>query len=361
MTELTMAPVATARLARDVIATHSKSFALASRLLPAHVRNDVMVLYAWCRRVDDIVDGAAVDPRTAWRDAGPATHSVASGFVEPSARPRSEAAAHAGGIDRTPTDVLAQLKQEVEAAYRGDAVPDPLLAAFGDVVRARNIPPSYPAELLRGMAMDLDGTPYETMEDVVTYAWRVAGVVGLMMCHIIGIDDAAAVVPAVHLGIAMQLTNICRDVAEDWQRGRLYVPNDVLARYGAGGLARQLGRPASAIPIDPLRGAVRELLAIADRYYRSADRGMIALPWRAAFAVRSARSIYAAIGSKIKRLECDVSAGRAVVATPQKLAHVATAAMRVVASAPQRVVRRLAGRRHQSPNNPMELADVPRV
>lgn len=336
MTELTMAPVATTRLARAVIAHHSKSFALASRLLPERPRNDVMVLYAWCRRVDDAVDGAVVD-----------------------AAPHFGHAPGVGGPNRA--GVLAQLMQELEMAYRGDAVHDPLLAAFGDVVRARNIPPSYPAELLRGMAMDLDGTSYETVEDLLTYAWRVAGVVGLMMCHIIGIDDATAVAPAAHLGIAMQLTNICRDVAEDWQRGRLYVPNDVLARHGAGGLARQLGRPLAAIPIDPLRGAVRELLEIADRYYRSADRGMIALPWRAAFAVRSARSIYAAIGSKIKHLEYDVSAERAVVATPQKLAHVATAALRVVASAPQRMARRLAGRRHQSPNKTMELADVPRL
>lgn len=320
MSELTLAPVSSAHLAREVIANHSKSFALASRLLPVRARNDVMVLYAWCRRVDDAVDSAPVGP-----------------------------------------GVLAQLTQEVEAAYRGDAVQDPILSAFGDVVRIRAIPQSYPTELLRGMAMDVEGATYLTLDDVIAYAWRVAGVVGLMMCHIIGIDDEAALVPAVHLGIAMQLTNICRDVAEDWQRGRLYIPDDMLERHGGGGLVQQLGRPLSAMPIAALRGAVRELLEVAERYYRSADRGLIALPWRAAFAIRSARSIYAAIGSEVARLDYDISAGRAVVAKSRKLAHVAAAALRTATSAPERWTRRAAGCRHHAPTTTMELADVPRV
>ena len=316
----TLASVSAAYLAREVIAKHSKSFSLASRLLPVRVRHDVMVLYAWCRRVDDAVDNAT---------AGPA--------------------------------VLAPLAQDVEAAYRGDAVPDPILSAFGDVVRTRQIPRNYPMELLRGMAMDVEGALYLTLEDVIAYAWRVAGVVGLMMCHIVGIDDEAALVPAVHLGIAMQLTNICRDVVEDWRRGRLYIPDDMLVRYGAGGLAKQLGQPSSALPIAALRGAVRELLEVADRYYRSADRGVIALPWRAAFAIRSARSIYAAIGDEVARVDYDVHAGRAVVPTSRKIVDVAAAALRVAASAPERLARRAAGRHHRAPTKIMELADVPRV
>jgi 15-cis-phytoene synthase len=319
MSSLALAAVTPAHLARQVIAQHSKSFALASRLLPTRARTDATVLYAWCRRVDDAVDNAAAE-----------------------------------------RDVLAQLSHDLEAAYRGDTQ-EPLLATFGDVARARNIPRSYPMELLRGMAMDLEGTRYATVDDLFAYAWRVAGVVGLMMSHVLGIDDDSALVPAAHLGIAMQLTNICRDVAEDWQRDRLYLPDDVLARHGGKGLAHELGGPLPVSANPALRGAVRDLLELADRYYRSADRGLVALPWRAAFAIDSARAIYAAIGDELARRDYDVTAGRAVVTKRRKLVHVAAAALRMSARGPQRAVRALGRRHHGTPMRILELADVPRA
>ena len=99
------------------------------------------------------------------------------------------------------------------------------------------------------------------------------------------------------LGVAMQLTNICRDIAEDWDRGRLYLPDELLASHGAPGLAGDLGRPPPRGAIAPPAAAVRELLALANRPYRAADRGIPALPWRAGLAVRAARSVYAAIGA----------------------------------------------------------------
>ncbi len=306
-------------LARGVIAHHSKSFALASRLLPKQARDDAAVLYAWCRRADDAVDTSFAD--------------------------------------RT---VIATLTRELDVAYAASA-DDQLLAAFGEVVRAREIPRTYPAELLAGMAMDLDGTRYASVDDLIAYAWRVAGVVGLMMTHVLGIDDEDALVSAAHLGIAMQFTNVCRDVAEDWQRDRLYIPDEVLARHGAGGLMHELGRPLPATAVSPLRSAVRDVLALADRYYRSADRGLAALPWRAAFAIRSARDIYAAIGGEIARRDHDVTAPRAFVPAHGKAVRIALAALRISASGPRRIVRRLAGRRHATPTRILELADVPRL
>ena len=111
-------------------------------------------------------------------------------------------------------------------------------------------------------------------------------------------------VHAAHLGIAMQLTNICRDVAEDARAGRRYVPDTLLAKGSA----------------------VRELLAVADDYYRSGDRGIRALPWRAALAVATARRVYAAIGKRIAHTGYDVAAGRAVVSRGRKLVEVARAA-----------------------------------
>ena len=90
------------------------------------------------------------------------------------------------------------------------------------------------------MAMDVADTRYRTFDDLFAYCYRVAGVVGLIMCHVMGVRDDRALVPAVHLGIGMQLTNVCRDVAEDWDRGRLYLPEELLARHGS---ARQPATP----------------------------------------------------------------------------------------------------------------------
>lgn len=267
----------------EVIAHHSKSFALASKLLPRGARNDAAILYAWCRRADDAVDNGTPD-----------------------------------------ANVIDVLTDELAEAY-GARTRDPLLAAFGQVVRRRGIPRVYPRELLAGMAMDLHGTHYERLDDLIVYAWRVAGVVGLMMTHVLGIDDDEALVPAAHLGIAMQLTNICRDVEEDRQRGRVYVPPGM---------------------------SVRELLEIADRYYRSADRGLIALPFRAAIGVASASDIYAAIGPRIG------DSGRAVVPRYRKLAGVALASLRTIGSLPRRAMRR---RKHHVPYRMLELKDVPRL
>ena len=313
MTQLALAPASPTALARAAIAHHSKSFALASRLLPPRMRDQTAVVYAFCRRADDAVD-----------------------------------------LGGDPAAAVARLRRELADVYRG--VPaDRVLGAFAAVVRERRIPSRYPEELLAGMAMDAEGTRYADGAALGLYCHRVAGVVGLMMCHVFGVRDDAALVPAAQLGIAMQLTNICRDVAEDWERGRLYVPDDVLARHGAGGLAGDLGLPLPPSAVRPLAGAVGELLALADRGYRAARRGIPALPWRAGLAVRAAASIDAAIGARIAARGCDVTAGRAVVSRAQKLAFVAQAAGRTLAGAPRRAL----APRARIPTRTVEAADVP--
>jgi phytoene synthase len=159
----------------------------------------------------------------------------------------------------------------------------------------------------------------------------------------------------------MQITNICRDVAEDWALGRLYLPDDVLARHGAGGLGRELGRPLPASAVPALAATVAELLALADRYYRSGDRGLRHLPWRSAFAIRAARSIYAAIGGRLRHRGHDVTAGRAVVPTWRKLSLVGGAAMWALSRAPARWLRRLTGGpRPRVPTTVLELDHVVR-
>jgi phytoene synthase len=159
-----------------------------------------------------------------------------------------------------------------------------------------------------------------------------------MMSHVFGVRDDDALVHAAHLGIGMQLTNICRDVAEDAERDRVYIPSELLVHHG-------------------MEGSVRELLALADRYYASGAAGEHALPWRAAVAVRAARGIYSAIGSEIAAQDHDVMAGRAVVPRRRKIAHVALATLRTLAELPWRPFARSV----RTPTRTLEVGDVPRV
>lgn len=257
----------TADDSRSVIRRHSRSFSLAARLLAPAPRRRAENLYAWCRAADDAVDKAPT--------------------------PRDASAA------------LEQLHDGLAAVYRGGHPPDdPTAEALRSVVGECAIPRRYPEDMLAGMAMDVAGTRYETADDLLLYCYRVAGVVGLMMCHALGVCDDRALPHAAHLGIAMQLTNIARDVAEDWSKDRLYLPTDWLGRI-----------PAAGEPLDDasLAPAIRRLLSLADQYYASGDAGLRYLDRRSRFGIRVARSVYAAIGHQVVRAGCRATAGRAVV------------------------------------------------
>jgi phytoene synthase len=169
------------------------------------------------------------------------------------------------------------------------------------------------------MEMDVRGVRYQSSEELLLYCYRVASTVGLMMCHVMGVRDRAALRPAAHLGLAMQLTNICRDVAEDWQRGRLYLPEELLRRHGAGGLAAELGGPLPDGAVPACRAVMIELLELAERYYASSDRGLEYLSLRCALGVNAARRIYSAIGAEVARNDWDPRAPRAVVPRSKKL------------------------------------------
>jgi phytoene synthase len=272
-------------IARDILRRRARSFSWAARLLPADLRADATALYAWCRRCDDAVDDAP--------DAGAAR------------------------------EALARLRTELDGVYGGAALADPVLAGFQDLARRRALPRGPADELLDGMAMDLGRVRYATFDDLLVYCHRVAGTVGLLMAHLMGVRDPGALRRADDLGIAMQLTNICRDVVEDERRDRVYLPAELLG----GGLPSEVG-PRT-------RAAVSALLARADGYYRSGDAGLPALPAACAGAIRAARLIYADIGRVLARRGFDVWAGRAVVSPARKLwlaarALVETAAARLV-------------------------------
>jgi phytoene synthase len=303
---------------RTTLATGSKSFALATRLLPRAAADRAAIIYTWCRRADDAVD-----------------------LCEP---------AHAGAA-------VARLRGELAWLYAGEPANDPALAAFGEVVTHAAIPISYPSTLLDGMARDATGARYATFEDLYGYCYEVASTVGLMMSHVFGVRDDRALRYAAHLGIAMQLTNICRDIAEDWERGRLYLPDELCAEVGAGELRHRLGEPVAALPRAAVARAVERLLRIADRFYRSGDRGIRALPWRAGLAVRAARAIYARIGRELARRGFDPLAGRAIVPGWRKVMLAASAGTRQLASAPAAIVRSLAGDRPRVPGHILRFPD----
>ncbi len=297
---------------RRILGHHSKSFALAGRLLPDETLNEAATVYAFCRAIDDYID-----------DAPPA---------------------------QTPERV-AELRERLASLYSGRPQSDVVFAAFQRVAGERNIFVQYPDELLAGMAMDAAHTRYETLNDLLLYCYRVAGVVGLMMCHILGVRHERALRHAAHLGMAMQLTNICRDVTEDWQRGRLYLPAEELARAGAPNLDRRLGEPFPVEHRQAFAKTLDRLLGEAERYYRSGDEGLIDLPFRAAVAIRTARDVYSAIGARLRAQRLDVLAGRAIVPRSTKLRLAALAMLRESCSLPRRAI---------TPFEPAQLSTVVR-
>jgi len=279
---------------RAILGAGSKSFALAGALLGRGVRDDAAVLYAWCRLADDLID-----------DAPEHGHEAA----------------------------LVTLREQLDVVYSDrTSFSTPLLAAMHELVHRTGIPRAYPEALLEGFAMDARGHVYRTVDDLDLYAYRVAGVVGLMMCHVLGVKDDRCLSHAVHLGMGMQITNICRDVEEDWRRGRIYLPQSML-------------RPGFALrPADPLTETeqadfapvVARLFERAEAYYRSGERGLKDLSWRSAVAIGAAMRIYRAIGRKLARRNHNVLQGRVVVSTTHKLALLAIAFGKGIGELPRR-------------------------
>src|SRR5262249_42093297 len=150
------------------------------------------------------------------------------------------------------------LRAELAAVYAGASMPTPETRCFQAVVQECAIPVRYPTGLLDGFEMDVVGTRYDTLGDLERYAYRVAGTVGLMLCHVMGVRDERALPHAAALGIAMQLTNVCRDVAEDWALGRVYVPTAFLDP-GTATLLRTPGGPFPAAARVAMASAVRRL------------------------------------------------------------------------------------------------------
>jgi 15-cis-phytoene synthase len=181
--------------------------------------------------------------------------------------------------------------------------------AFADVVARYGIPRDLPGALLEGFAWDTEARCYASIGELEAYAVRVAGTVGVMMSLLMGVRDESALARACDLGVAMQLTNIARDIGEDARAGRLYLPLEWLEQAGIDAQAF-LAAPAHS---PALGGVVARLLEDADRLYRRAETGIEALPRRCRPGIRAARWLYAEIGREVERRGLDSVSTRAIV------------------------------------------------
>ena len=276
--------------ARGVIERGSLSFTLASRLLDSVTRAGSHQLYAWCRHCDDVIDGQT--------------------FGHDMQVPET-------GEQRR---LLAGLRDQTERALRGETVSEPVFMGIARVVHQHGIPPHHLAEFLLGMEMDVEGRRYQTIDELAVFCYRVAGVVGVMMAHIMGVKDAATLKRAGDLGTGMQFTNIARDVADDAAVGRVYLPFDWLAEAGLA--PDQVADPAWRPVVVALVG---RLLDHGDSYYRQADQGIEHLSFRNAWSIRAARLIYSEIATVIRRRGAHAWDTRSSVPAWRKLQLVAVA------------------------------------
>lgn len=271
---------------KESITKGSQSFRAASRLFDARVREDAWLLYAWCRRCDDEIDG---------QDHGHDQKAISK--AEQQRR-------------------LARLYDQTRRALAGQPMQDPTFAAFQRVALRHHLPERWPLDLIDGFAMDVEERPYRTLDDVMTYCWHVAGVVGVMMARVMGADDPLVLRRAQDLGLAFQLTNISRDVIEDARNGRVYLPADWLVEAGVEPTPAAVADPANR---QAVHAVTRRLLEVAEPYYDSARAGLRALPFRSSLAIAAARGVYREIGRKVLRLGPGVWDRRAVVSKPTKL------------------------------------------
>jgi phytoene synthase len=272
---------------RAVHRRYGTTYYWAAQVLPTGVRRHVHALYAYCRVADEIVDDLGDAPvavrRAALRDLRDRTFAWLGGDLP------------AGQLDNT----AAAVERDV-------------LAAFTVTVRQFDIPPDAIERFLDSMEMDLDVGGYDTWDDLLGYMDGSAAVIGEMMLPLLQpTDRTAAHSPARDLGLAFQLTNFLRDVGEDLDRGRVYLPRADLERFGAD--------PWERVVSPAWRSLMRFEIARARQLYASADEGLAWLPPRSRACVEAARSLYSRILVEIEGNGYDVFGTRARVSTVRKL------------------------------------------
>jgi phytoene synthase len=264
------------RYCRAMTREHAKSFFFCAQFLPAAKRRAIYAVYALCRHIDDLVDRAS---------------------------------------DRSCDDTRSML--ESWRAHLRDRGPDdhPALLAWRDASTTYGIDPSLAEELMRGVLMDLTTARYRTFEELRVYCYRVASVVGLMTSEIFGYTDRRALDHAITLGLAMQLTNICRDVGEDARLGRIYLPADEMARFRVAESTLLAGRVDNAF-VELMRFQIGR----ARQFYREAEPGIEILARECRYTVRLSSRVYEKILDRIEQNGYDSLSRRAYVPLHGKLA-----------------------------------------
>jgi phytoene synthase len=266
------------RYCQQTTRTHARSFYFCSHFLPREKRLAIYAVYALCRHVDDAVDAAGI-------------------------RGERDAAAAVEGW-----------RVELDAVYAEGRAASLVLVAWREMLTRFRIRRELPLELMRGVLMDTQIKRYETWADLSVYCYRVASVVGLMSSEIFGYSEPRTLYHAEQLGLAMQLTNILRDVGEDARMGRIYLPQEDLRRFGYA-------------ESDLLRGKLNEpffaLMSFeierARALYREAEQGIPLLDADTRFTVLLAARLYARILDEIERNHYDVYTRRAHLTLAEKL------------------------------------------
>jgi 15-cis-phytoene synthase len=256
--------------------TNAKSFFWGTLFMPRGMVRQIETLYVFLREVDDIVDDASK-----------------------TAEERSL------GLD--------SIREEIRDAKSRR----PHIQAFLDLMKSQQIESEILTEFLEGMETDIQGVRFKEDADLFLYGYRVAGVVGQMMFRLLQVRERELEKNAVHLGIAMQLTNICRDVQEDALRGRLYLPLSRLP--DADGPVTQLVK--QGFPNPNVFSTVQDLIRISEEYYVRGMAGISGIPWRARFGILLAARLYRAIGRKILRRGPSALRSRTMVSRIEKVFH----------------------------------------
>jgi phytoene synthase len=266
---------------------HAKTFYFASRFLPPEKKNACYAIYAFCRYIDDLVDKNLM-------------RSLSS---EESLEKLSEA--------------VDEWRQHLQALYNGEFIDHPIMIALKDTISRFGIPENLPNELIDGVNMDMSKTRYENFEDLKVYCYKVASVVGLMTTYVFGFRDEKTFSYAVDLGIAMQMTNILRDVKEDAMGGRIYLPKEEMDQFGYS---------EEDLMKFTLNRNFRELMhyqiSRATEYYDTADKGIQMLNRDSRVTVGLMSRNYRKILQIIQENDFNVFGKRTYVPIHRKLADV---------------------------------------
>lgn len=268
---------------RAITRYHAKTFYLATRFLPNEKQRGIFAIYGLCRYLDNLVDDGE-DLIT--------QQKISLSQVD---------------------EKLEKFKINLDKVYKGEFVDDPILMAYADTIKTYKVGKELPLLLIEGVRQDLDKTRFKNFQEVYDYSYKVASVVGLMTCEVFGYSSKKALQRAVDLGIAMQLTNILRDVGEDLDRGRIYIPKEDLDRFNITEdelFARELS--------EKFKDLMKFQVSRARSYYKNAFDGVEMLTKDSRLPVYLAHRNYSRILDKIEENNYDVFNKRAFLNQSEK-------------------------------------------